>query len=62
MATINTNVGAMVALRNLSSVNSALEMTQKNWSFEFGGACFDGDRRLIDTFTVAESLKNPGFR
>ncbi len=32
-----------------------------DWSFEFGGACFDGDRRLIETFTAAKSLKNPGF-
>ena len=54
MATINTNVGAMVALRNLSSVNSALEMTQKKIStgYKVADAYDDGA-----SWAVAQSLR-----
>jgi flagellin len=54
MSSINTNVGALVALRNLSATNSLLEKTQDRVStgFKVIGPKDDGS-----TFSIAQGLR-----
>jgi len=54
MTSINTNVGALVALRNLQSTNSALEMTQDRVST---GYKVIGPKDDASNFSIAQGLR-----
>jgi len=54
MSSINTNVGALVALRNLSSTNSLLEKTQDRVST---GYKVIGPRDDASSFAIAQGLR-----
>src|SRR5688572_10885623 len=54
MTSINTNVGALVALRNLNATNSALEMTQDRIST---GYKVIGPKDDASNFSIAQGLR-----
>ncbi len=54
MSSINTNVGALVALRNLNATNSALEMTQDRVST---GYKVIGPKDDASSFSIAQGLR-----
>jgi len=54
MTSINTNVGALVALRNLQSTNTALEMTQDRVST---GYKVIGPKDDASNFSIAQGLR-----
>jgi flagellin len=55
MSSINTNVGALVALRNLSTTNALLEKTQDRVST---GYKVIGPKDDASTFSIAEGLRS----
>ena len=54
MSSINTNIGALVALRNLNTTNAALDRTQDRVST---GLRVTGPKEDGSTFSIAQGLR-----